>query len=131
MIDALIQGKLFAQAQERTGKSGKPFVTAKLTTTAGDGEGIFVNIIAFDHGPCTALLALGAGDAVAVTGPATPKAWTDKQGVNRVALDVVAHQVLTAYHVKRKRDAMTATKKQAPALPVGDMDGMDDGPLDF
>lgn len=31
MIDALIQGKLHAKAQQRTGKAGRPFVTAKVT----------------------------------------------------------------------------------------------------
>lgn len=106
MIDALITGKLFTPAQERTGKSGKPFVTAKMTTSASDGASLFVNIIAFEPDACRALLALETGDAMAVAGPATPKTWTDKDGNHRPALDVVAQQVLTAYHVNRKRSAM-------------------------
>lgn len=106
MIDALIAGKLYAQAHERTGKSGRPFVTAKMTAAAGDGENLFINVIAFDQDACNALLALGAGDSLAVVGPLTPKTWQDKEGNTRPALDVVAHQVLTAYHVTRKRGAM-------------------------
>ena len=66
MIDALIQGKLHAKAQQRTGKAGRPFVTAKVTTTAKDGAQQFVNVIAFAPDACNALLALGAGDAVAL-----------------------------------------------------------------
>lgn len=116
MIDALIAGKVFAKPQERTGKSGKPFVTAKLTTTAGDGESLFVNVIAFDADACRSLLALDAGDAVSVAGPVTPKTWTDREGSARVAVDVVAHQVLTAYHVSRKRKAMQA-EQQEPQPP--------------
>ncbi len=115
MIDALIQGKLHRQPQERTGKSGKPFVTAKLTAAAGDGESLFVNVIAFDADACRALLALDAGDAVSVSGAVTPKAWTDREGNTRIAVDVVAHQVLTAYHVTRKRKAMQP--EQEPSGP--------------
>lgn len=46
MIDALIQGKLHTKAK--------------------DGAQQFVNVIAFAPDACTALLALGAGDAVAL-----------------------------------------------------------------
>ena len=60
MIDALIQGKLHAKAQQRTGKAGRPFVTAKVTTMAKDGNAQFVNVIAFAPDACNALLALGA-----------------------------------------------------------------------
>ncbi len=63
MIDALIQGKMHAKAQQRTGKAGRPFVTAKATTTAKDGAQQFVNVIAFAPDACNALLALGGGDA--------------------------------------------------------------------
>ena len=65
MIDALIQGKLHAKAQQRTGKAGRPFVTAKVTTTAKDGNAQFVNVIAFAPDACNALLALGAPHAQA------------------------------------------------------------------
>ena len=39
---------------------------------------------------------------------ATPKAWEDREGNLRAAMDVVVQRVLTAYHVSRKRKAMTA-----------------------
>lgn len=107
MIDALIAGKLFGAPQQKTGKSGKPFVVGKVRTADGDGEGVFVNVIAFDASACEALLALGDGDAVSLAGSLTPKAWADKNGNARPALDIVAHQVLTAYHVQRKRKAVS------------------------
>jgi single-stranded DNA-binding protein len=110
MIDALIQGKLYGQPAERAGKTGAQFVTAKVRAAAGDGEGLFVSVIAFSHGACAALLALDDGDPVALAGSVTPKAWIDKEGQPRAALDMVAAQVLTPYHVSRKRAA--ATSKQ-------------------
>lgn len=106
MIDALIAGKLHAKPESRTGKSGKPFVTAKVRAAAGDGEGIFVNVIAFDEHVCAALLAFDAGDSIALSGALTPKVWTSKEGNTRPALDLVAHAVLSPYHVTRKRQAV-------------------------
>ena len=115
MIDALIAGKVFGTPTERTGKSGKPFAVAKVRVTAGDGESLFVSVIAFDAAPCAALLALGDGDSVALSGSLTPKVWTDKEGATRPGLDLVAHQVLTAYSVTRKRRATEGSTPPAPA----------------
>jgi single-stranded DNA-binding protein len=105
MIDALIGGRLYGQPVERTGKSGKPFVTAKVRAAAGDGEVIFVNVIAFDRQACAALCALGDGDSVSLVGSLTPKVWTPDGGDPRPALDLVAHAVLSPYAVKRRRQA--------------------------
>ena len=118
MIDALISGKLYGQPTERTSKTGKPFALAKVRAAGGDGESLFVNVIAFDTAPCTALLALGDGDSVAISGSLTPKVWTDKEGNARPGLDLVAHQVLTAYHVTRKRAAVRPPP--APERPSHD-----------
>ena len=106
MIDALISGRLYAAANERTSANGNPFVTAKVTATAGSGESLFVNVIAFSQSTRTALLALDAGDSVALSGTLTPKVWTDRHGDAKPALDMTAHAVLTAYHVTRKRKAV-------------------------
>ena len=107
MIDGLIGGKMYGAPEKRLGKAGKPFAMAKVRATAGDNEStLFVNVIAFDDSACNALLALSDGDSVTLAGNLTPKVWTDKQGVVRPALDMVAHQVLTVYHVKDKQAAM-------------------------
>lgn len=126
MIDGLIAGKLYGAPQQRTGKSGKAFVVGKVRTAAGDGESLFVNVIAFDGGACTALLALGDGDAVSLAGTLTPKVWTDKAGVARPVLDIVAAQVLTAYHVQRKRKSMA----NEPAQRTGNDFPMADDSVD-
>lgn len=116
MIDALIAGKLFGQPAQRTsktGKTGKPFAVARVRAAGGDGESQFVSVIAFDAAPCAALLALADGDSVALSGSLSLKTWTDNDGGARPGLDLVAHQVLTPYHVTRKRRAMEPVEQQA------------------
>lgn len=104
-IEAVILGKLHQRAEQRTGKSGRPFVTAKVRAAAGDAEALFVNVIAFSESACTALLALDAGDSLALAGTLKPGVWTDRDGNARSTLDLVAAQVMTAYGLKKKREA--------------------------
>lgn len=131
MIDGLVSGKLYGTATSRTGQSGKQFVTAKVRAAVGDGESLFVNVIAFSTTAGDALLALGDGDSVALTGTLTPKAWVDRSGDAKPALDMVAHAVLTAYHVKRKRNAIQGMQRQPDAANSAEpgrptYDGLDD-----
>ena len=111
MIDALIAGKLTAAPEQRTGKNDKPFVTCKVRAAGGDGEGIVINVIAFSASACNGLLALDEGESVALAGSLTPKAWIDREGAARPALDLVVHQVLTAYAVQRKRKAVSGASE--------------------
>ena len=106
MIDGLIAGRLYGQAAERTDKAGKTFTVARVRAPSNDGENLFVNVIAFDAASCAALGALADGDSVSLAGTLTPRVWTDKQGNTRPSMDMVAHQVMSAYHVNRKRRAM-------------------------
>ena len=115
MIDALIAGRVYGQPTARTGKNGKSFAVAKVRAAAGDGDSLFVSVIAFDDAPCKALLALSDGDSVALSGTLTPKTWTDREGNTRPALDMVAHQVLTSYHVARKRAAVRPPTPERPS----------------
>jgi hypothetical protein len=105
MIDALIAGKLYGAPRAMTSKVGKPFATARLLVAAADGQSVFANLIALDPVAVSRLLALTHGDSVAVCGSVTPTVYEDKQGQHRPALDVVAHQVLSAYQVIHKRMA--------------------------
>lgn len=108
MIEGLISGKLYGLAEKRSGKNATHFAVAKVLATTGEGESLFVNVIAFHPDACAALMALDEGDAVVLAGALTPKVWTDKQGNTRPALDMVAHQVMTAYHAHGKHKAMGA-----------------------
>ena len=120
MIDALIAGKIYGTPQQRTGKSGSVFVTAKARCASGEGDGVFINVIAFDVGTCHSLMALNDGDPVSMAGTLTPKVWTDKEGIAHPALDIVAHQILTAYHVQRKRKAIASRDHPSDDFPVNE-----------
>lgn len=106
MIEGLIAGHLVGLAETRQGKNDSTFALAKVKATAGDGESLIVNVIAFAAEASAALMALDDGDAIALAGALTPKVWTDKQGNTRPALDMVATQVLTAYQAARKQQAL-------------------------
>ncbi|CAH2788831.1 MAG: unnamed protein product [uncultured Paraburkholderia sp.] len=64
-----------------------------------------MNVIAFDDDLQTALLALTDADSVALSGTLTPKVRTDKNGLVKPAIDMVAHKLLTAYDARREGDA--------------------------
>lgn len=122
MIDGLVSGRLYGEAQIGTGQNGKRFVTCKVRATAGDGETLFVNVIAFNDDVQTALLALEDADSVSLSGALTPKVWTDKNGLVKPALDMVAHGLLTAYHVQHKRKAIHSSASDGHAAAGTDDD---------
>ena len=97
MIEGLIAGRLMGDASRRTDKTGRGFVVARVLARNKADEEFIVNVIAFDDAACAALLALADGEALSLSGSLTPKVWTDKQGICRPSLDLVAAQVLTAY----------------------------------
>jgi single-stranded DNA-binding protein len=117
MIDGLIGGTLHG------GQTGNTFVTAKVRAIGGDRETLFVNVIAFSQTVQNALLAMGDGNSVALAGTLTPKVWTDRNAQARLALDMVTHSVLTAYHVQRRHKAVHREGRDAND---GVHDGMDD-----
>lgn len=106
MIDALIGGKLYAKPEQRTSRNGNPFVTAKLLVPTGEDR-VFCNIIAFDAGACTALLALEEGESASIAGELRPKLYEASDGSTKLTLDCTAHAVITTYHVLRKRKEVT------------------------
>lgn len=107
MIDGLISGKIYGTPEQRLSKVGKPFARVKVRAAAADGESLFVNVIAFEDAPVASLLMLNDGESVSLAGTLTPRVWVDKEGESRPALDMVASAVLTAYHVNKKRKAVT------------------------
>lgn len=94
MIDGLVAGRLMGEASRRVDKTGRGFVVARVLARNRADEEFIVNVIAFDDAPGAALLALADGDAVSLAGGLSPKVWTDKQGVVRPSLDMVAVRVM-------------------------------------
>lgn len=106
MIESLVSGKLHGKPMQRTSKTGRPFVTAKMRVATGADESHFVNVTAFSDSAQAALLALDDGDGAAVAGSLNVGMWTNREGVAAPSLSIVAAQVLTNYHLKRKRQAV-------------------------
>ena len=106
MIESLVSGKLHGKPTQRMSKSGRPFVTAKMRVATGADESHFVNVTAFSDTAQAALLALDDGDGVAVAGSLSVKTWVNREGVTVPDIGIIAAQVLTTYHLKRKRQAV-------------------------
>jgi hypothetical protein len=102
MIDGLIAGRLMGDASRRVDKTGRTYLVARVLARNKADEEFIVNVIAFDEAPCAALLALRDGQALALSGALTPKVWTDKQGIARPSLDLVAVQVMTAQDARQQ-----------------------------
>lgn len=107
MIHALISGSLYGDPQQRTGKSGKPFTTAKLKTAGKDGQPIWVNLIAFnDVGD--QLAALSANAPLSVTGQAEISAWIGKDGNPAAGLSLTIEEMI-GLKQKSSKKRSTAT----------------------
>jgi len=104
MIDALISGRMYGRADERSGQGGSLYVTCKVRATTDEGDTLMCNVIAFNDHVRNTLLALEDGESVALSGALTPKVWTDKQGKTRPAVDLIAHAVLTSHLTQRETD---------------------------
>lgn len=103
MIRALISGELVATPQERTGKTGKPFVLARLSVPQGDDGRVFCSVIAFQDEAVARLLQLKPGASVALAGTLKVGTWTAKDGTARPSLDLVADEVASTTPRPRKR----------------------------
>ncbi len=120
MIDALISGVLIGPTQSRTSSKGRTFATGKIKAAAGNGEPTYVSIIAFRDSAVAALLAMGDGDSIAVSGELSAKLYQPQNGGEpRVGLDLVVQAVLSPYHVARKRRAVTDGEQPRPAAQSG------------
>lgn len=88
MIRALLTGILYGTPEQRTAKSGKPFVTAKLRADDGKGGSVFCSLVAFGE-QADRLATLPAGAALSVSGKAEVQAWIDKKGEAAAGLSLM------------------------------------------
>jgi single-stranded DNA-binding protein len=114
MIHALISGALFRSPEQRTAKTGKPFVTATVKIKDGESS-IFVKIFAFSESVQAELLRLSDGDAVAVQGSLKIEQYIAVAGATKVSLSIVAEQILAVKQEPKKRAAKTPAPPLIPA----------------
>jgi single-stranded DNA-binding protein len=113
VLSLLAAGVLVRDPEPRQSKAGKEYVTGLLRVPC-DGEDALVSVIAFAAVAVQALLALGKGDSIAVTGRAKLTSWT-KDGEEKHGISVVVESVLSAYQVEKRRSAATS-KAPGPEL---------------
>lgn len=104
-IDALVSGRVYAKPEERTGSSGKTFVSFKLLAADADGENQFCNVVVFSDTVKQAALSFDAGDSCSISGPLKFSTYQARDDSVKVSVSVVAHAVLSPYTVRRKREA--------------------------
>jgi hypothetical protein len=119
MIAALITGTLRCKAERRTSRSGNPYVATRIRVQSGEGSASVVCVVAYAAGVQEALLALDVGEAVAIAGVLSARAWIDRDGVALPALDLIADQVLTVHHAKHKREVLRHSERSAASAPAG------------
>src|ERR1700751_5381474 len=83
MIYALISGTLWRSPEQRTAKTGRPFVTATIKIRDGDASQ-FVNTTAFSESVQAELLRLADGDALSVQGRFRAEIYAGADGSNRI-----------------------------------------------
>ncbi|WP_186146369.1 single-stranded DNA-binding protein, partial [Burkholderia gladioli] len=115
--------------EERRSNAGKAFVIANVRAADGEGEGLFVNVVAFSDSAKAALLALEDGDSVSLAGTLKIGTYEGRDGSVKPSVSMVASKVLTAYHVARKRKAVADA--QAADGRLGREPAMADDALDF
>jgi single-stranded DNA-binding protein len=129
VIAGLVAGRLAAAPTSRIAKNGRAYATCRLRCSVGD-EPAMVNGIAFNSTVVKQLLALSEGDSVAISGELEiTRTWTDREGNIRPSIDMKIFALLTEYHVKRRREAMSEGKSSKPAQQATDTGveaGLDD-----
>lgn len=104
MIGALITADLSADPTERTASNGNRYWTASARVAAG-GEAIFVGITAFDAKAGARLMQLRKGSSLAAVGTLEATSWTDKTGTERKGWRLLAHEIMSVYQARKRRDA--------------------------
>ncbi len=99
MIDALIAGKVTVEPSKRLGQNNHSFVTTRLNAVSQNGDVITVNVIAFDDNVKETLLLLKEGDSVSISGHLNPKVWSNKEGMVKPMLDMIAKRVISLFDI--------------------------------
>jgi single-stranded DNA-binding protein len=101
---ALITGVLFRAPEQRTSKSGKPYVTATIRAKDGDASQ-FWRVTAFSETAQAELMRLAEGDSLAVQGSFKAELYTPDGGEMKLSLSIIADRALALRQPPRERKA--------------------------
>jgi hypothetical protein len=100
MIEGLMTCLLIGKAEERKAQvDGHRFVSACVRVQVG-GDWLFGNVVTSNAAAGATLLALRDGEAIALAGTLSPRAWLDGDGDPRIILEILAHAALTVRDAK-------------------------------
>jgi len=112
MLDVLIGGVMIKDPVSRVGKSGKEYATFFVRAPCDGEDAVLVSAIVFSPEPVAQVLALGKGDAVSFAGSAKLTNWTKADGSVHHGIGVTVSQILSSYHVQKKRRVMAGAEQQ-------------------
>jgi single-stranded DNA-binding protein len=120
-LHALAGGTLHSDPERCVGTSGKPY--ARATILHRDGVAVvFARVTAFGE-VADQLLALHKGDAIAITGRASVRAYLDRHGEPAPSLDLLVDRLLDLKPPERKaKPKAAAPAPRAPRQPPLDAD---------
>lgn len=105
MIEALIQGQVVGEPQMRQTREGKPFVTAAVRVSAGDGEAFFVSLSTFSEPAGERLAALSLGASLSAVVAFEQYQYRGKDGTDKSGWRLTATEVMSVYKARRRRIA--------------------------
>jgi single-stranded DNA-binding protein len=112
---ALIIGTLFRAPEQRTAKSGKPFVAA--TSKVKDGEATqWWKVLAFSETAQAELMRLAADNTISVQGPLRVETYQSEGGEMKLSLSVIANSIL-ALRQPAKKEKQPQDDKASKAAP--------------
>jgi len=117
MLSILLEGTLTSAPVSRISGKGTPFATVQMRAAGEDGETVWCSCIAFSDTAVDALLALHAGDAVAVAGQASLNHWETSSGEHRVGLRVTVQRVLSVFDAGQRRKRAAAAADERTGAP--------------
>jgi single-stranded DNA-binding protein len=110
---ALVSGSLFRAPEQRTSKTGKPYVTATLKVKDGETSQWW-RVTAFSESAQPALMRLDEGDSLSVQGSFRAELYTPDGGETKLSLLIVADKVLALRQTPKERSAKPTQQRDAP-----------------
>jgi single-stranded DNA-binding protein len=104
MTFALVNGQLFRAPEQRTSKTGKPYVTATLKVKDGEASQWW-RVTAFSESAQAEIMRLAEGDSLAVQGSFKAEIYTPDGGETKLSLSIIADRVLALRQAPKERKA--------------------------
>jgi single-stranded DNA-binding protein len=103
MIEALIQGQIVGEPQKRQTRDGKPFYTASMRVSAGDGDAFFVGLTTFSETAGERLATLSKGASLSAVGALEQYQYQGKDGTDKSGWRLTATEIMSVYQARKRR----------------------------